>query len=475
MGLYEFRLPELGEGLHEGRIEKWIVKPGDVIEEDDVLAEVENDKALVELFSPVGGKILEIKVEAGTTAVVGDLLVTMEVAGEGNAGAGAGESAGAHPATEAQAPATAATATSAAMAATTASTGAASTDATATGGTAAANPAALESRAQEVLATPGVRKYAREHGVDISLVKPTGNNGKVTQGDVDAYIAGGATGVSGASAANGASTSAGASNATTTGANAPSATPSPAANVGPSGAAAFARDEPEERVALTTIRKRIAEAMVNSKKTAPHVTIMDEVDVSELVKFRGEIKPLAADRGVKITYLPFIVKALVAAVRLHPGLNASYDETTQELVYKYYYHIGIATDTDRGLLVPVVRYADKKNMWTIASEINDLAARGRDGKLKPEEMRGSTISITNIGSAGGMFFTPIINYPEVAILGVGRITEKPVIKDGAIVPGQMMALSLSFDHRIIDGGLAQRFVNDIKRLLENPRLMLMEV
>lgn len=451
MGLYEFRLPELGEGLHEGRIEKWIIKPGDVIQEDDVLAEVENDKALVELFSPVGGKVLDIKAPAGTTAVVGDLLVTLEVEGAGNA-TGAPPSASAAPA-EVTTP----SAVTQPIVDPSQAIVAANVSPAAIAGPQQGN-AALASRAAEVLATPGVRKFARERGVDIGLVTGTGNNGKVTQADVEAYVSGGTTTTSVAAVA-------------TTDA---SALDAPAAS-GSRPTPVLVGEEPEERVALTTIRKRIAEAMVRSKHTAPHVTIMDEVNVGQLVQLRNEIKPLASERGVKITYLPFVVKALVAALKLHPGINASFAEDTQELVYKYYYHIGIATDTERGLLVPVVRHADKKNMWSIASEIQDLATRGRSGKLKPDELKGSTISITNIGSAGGLFFTPIINYPEVAILGVGRITEKPVIENGAVVPGHMMSLSLSFDHRVIDGGLGQRFMNDIKRLLENPRLMLMEV
>jgi pyruvate dehydrogenase E2 component (dihydrolipoamide acetyltransferase) len=173
--------------------------------------------------------------------------------------------------------------------------------------------------------------------------------------------------------------------------------------------------------------------------------------------------------------LPFIVKALVAALKNYPELNATLDDATDTLVIKKYYHIGIATDTDRGLLVPVIRHADQKNMWTIAAEIDDLATRGRAGKLTANELKGSTISITNIGAVGGMFFTPVINYPEVAILGVGRITERPIMQNGQVVGAQMMAFSLSFDHRVIDGALAQRFMNDLKRLLENPRLLLMEV
>ncbi|WAH36564.1 dihydrolipoamide acetyltransferase family protein [Alicyclobacillus dauci] len=435
MALFEFALPELGEGLHEGRISKWLVKPGDKIQEDDAVAEVENDKSLVELPSPVSGTIKELKVSEGTTSVVGDILLTVEVEGDipEHAKAQQAEAQAAHGGAESETQAEEAPKQETKQEAP-AATG---TDKT------------VKSAAHEVLATPGVRKYAREQGVDITAVTGTGNNGKVTKGDIDQFLAGGAQ---------------------------------PAAADQPDADAPAAKkttqvtgDEVEERVALPMIRQAIARAMVKSKYTAPHVTIMDEVDVTELVKLRKEVKPLAEERGVKITYLPFIVKALVAALRQRPQLNSEYDEEKQELILKHYYHIGIATDTDRGLLVPVVRHADRKNMWNIAEEINDLATRGRAGKLAPNEMKGSTISITNIGSAGGMFFTPIINYPEVAILGVGRITEKPIIKNGEFAVGQIMSLALSFDHRIIDGALGQHFLNDIKRLLENPRLLLLEV
>lgn len=438
MGRYEFRLPELGEGLHEGRIEKWVVNVGDVIKEDDVLAEVENDKALVELFSPVSGKITEITAPAGATVHVGDVIVAFEVEGEGNAAAPVNNAAAA--------PTPAATAAAETAAPTTAAPSTAVATTPAQAGAATATVAPVSGR--EVLATPGVRKYAREHGIDISLVPGTGPNGKVTKEDVDQFATGGVTAAA---------------------APQPVQAPSPASST-----VGFTGDV-EERVPLTTIRKRIAEAMVNSKHTAPHVTLMDEVDVTDLVELRAEVKGMAADRGVKLTYLPFVVKALVAALKQHPVLNTSLDDTTQELVYKRYYHVGIATDTDRGLLVPVVRDADRKNILTIASEIEDLATRGRSGKLMPAELKGSTISITNIGSAGGMFFTPIINYPEVAILGVGRISDKPVVKNGQIAVGKVMALSLSFDHRVVDGALAQRFINDVKKLLENPRLLLLEV
>jgi len=452
MAVFEFRLPELGEGLHEGRISKWLVKPGDVIEEDDAIAEVENDKALVELPSPIAGKVIEIKVEEGTTSVVGDLLMTMEVAGDATDSAAAADAAAESTELDesVQAPSPATDSAPAANI---------SQDEPQKAPQQTPQP---QPSAHDVLATPGVRKYAREQSVDISLVKGTGANGKVTREDIDASRSG---------AAQPATTTPAASEANATTAQTPKV------------AAATAREttsgtldaEAEERVPLTMIRKKIAEAMAHSMYTAPHVTLMDEVDVTELVQLRAEIKPLAATRGVKITYLPFVVKAMVAALRTCPELNSTLDEERQELVLKHNYHIGIATDTDRGLLVPVVRHADRKNMWQIASEIEDLATRGRNSKLTPAEMKGSTISITNIGSAGGMFFTPIINFPEVAILGVGRITERPIMKDGQVVGAQMMALSLSFDHRIIDGALGQRFMNMLKSLLENPRLLLLEV
>ena len=471
MAIYELKLPELGEGLHEGRIAKWLVKPGDTIKEDDAVAEVENDKSMVELPSPVDGKVVNLVVEEGTTAVVGDILLTLEVAGEGNATTSAKEAdsntaavqdAGyehtADPSPEPMSPVTQQPA---------AQTGAASAQAAGTanaaGTTIPTEGDALASRAHEVLATPGVRKFARESGIDIGRVKGTGANGKVTREDVEKFMQGGNQVTAATQAAvegvNAASSAQAVEGAQTVLQTAPLTT----------------ADTVEERIPLSSIRKIIAQAMAKSAYTAPHVTVMDEVDVTELVQLRKELKPLGEERGVKVTYLPFIVKAMIAAIRKYPHLNASLDDERQELVVKHNYHIGIATDTERGLVVPVVRDADRKSMWTIAAEIADMAQRARTNKLGPTEMRGSTISITNIGSAGGMFFTPIINYPEVAILGVGRITEKPVMKNGEIVGAHMMALSLSFDHRIIDGVMGQNFVNEIKRLLENPRLLMMEV
>ncbi len=429
MAKFEYKFPELGEGLMEGEIVKWHVKPGDSIQEDDILMEVQNDKAVVEVPSPVTGKVEELKADEGTVCTVGDVVAIYEVEGEAPAQEEAGESAPAPAAAESSSDDNKAEQKREAPQAQSAE---------------AARPAAAADKTQ-VLATPSVRKYARDKDVDITQVQGTGKNGRITREDIDGFASGDA--------------------------------PSKAADA-PASAAAAPQAEPgalEERVPLKGVRKVIANAMSKSVYTAPHVTIMDEVDVSKLVELRQNAKPLAEKKGVKLTYLPFIVKALVAAVREFPVLNASIDDENNEIIYKKYYHIGIAADTDNGLVVPVVKDSDRKNIWSIANEIRELAGKAREGKLAPNEMKGSTVSITNIGSAGGMFFTPVINWPEVAILGTGRISEKPVVRDGELAVGQLMALSLSFDHRLIDGATAQNAMNYIKQLLEDPQLLIMEV
>ncbi|UJF31932.1 dihydrolipoamide acetyltransferase family protein [Paenibacillus hexagrammi] len=440
MALFEYKFPELGEGIHEGEIVKLLVKAGDTVTDESILMEVQNDKAVVEVPCPVEGKIVDVKVKEGQVCTVGELVMTIEVAGEVPASASHGHDAPAAASSSAPAaPAAAAAAPTAAPAV-------------------AAAPSAAPSggAAREVLATPSVRKLAREKGVNLAEVTPTGKHGRVTREDVLGF------GGAGASAAPAAAEPAAI-------ATAGAAAPAPVAQQ------VVVGDRVEERIPFKGIRKVIANAMVKSVYTAPHVTLMDEIDVSALVALRERTKPLAEKKGVKLTYLPFIVKALVAACRQFPVMNAMIDEEKQEIVYKKYYNIGIATDTENGLLVPVIHDADRKNVWSIAASIKDLAVRGRDGKLAPNELKGSTISITNIGSVGGMFFTPVINFPEVAILGAGRITEKPVVKNGEIVPAHVMALSLSFDHRIVDGATAQSFLNYIKQLLADPELLVLEV
>ncbi|CAM3968129.1 2-oxo acid dehydrogenase subunit E2 [Saccharibacillus endophyticus] len=429
---FAYKFPELGEGLHEGEIVKMHIKAGDKVTDDDIIMEVQNDKAVVEVPCPVNGTVLEVRVADGETHHVGDIVAIIEVEGELPEGSETIEESA--PAAEAKAPVSA---------------------------PAAASTSGAPNR--EVLATPSVRKFAREEGVELGQVQGTGKNGKISREDVENFKKNGGQAPAAASAP----------------AAAASEAPAAAKAEAPAKAAAAPTAVPaaadEERVPFKGIRKAISNAMVKSAYTAPHVTIMDEVDVTELVAFRTRMKPLAEKKGVKVTYLPFIVKALVAAVREFPALNASIDEAANEIVYKKHYDIGIATDTENGLIVPVIKDADRKSVFKIAESISDLAKRGREGKLAPNEMRGSTISITNIGSAGGMFFTPIINYPEVAILGTGRISEKAIVRNGEIVAAPMMALSLSFDHRLIDGATAQNCMNYLKSLLANPELMVMEV
>lgn len=435
MAKFEYRFPELGEGLHEGEIIKMHIKVGDKVTDDDIIMEVQNDKAVVEVPCPVNGTVQEVFGTDGAIFRVGQVVAIIDAEGEVPEQEPAPEE---HNAQEADA----------------AKGGADTKDSPASENPAAGKDSAAAPAApnREILATPSVRKFAREKGVDLGQVQGSGKAGKITREDVEAFLSGGGAPASAQESAK-----------------AEEAAPAAAA------ASAASVSAEEERVPFKGIRKAISNAMVKSAYTAPHVTIMDEVDVTDLVAFRTRMKPIAEKKGTKVTYLPFIVKALVAAARQFPALNASIDEENNEIVYKKHYDIGIATDTDNGLIVPVIKDADRKSIWMIADAIRDLAARGREGKLAANEMRGSTISITNIGSAGGMFFTPIINYPEVAILGTGRISEKPVVKNGEIVVAPVMALSLSFDHRLIDGATAQHFMNYIKELLSNPELLVMEV
>src|SRR5699024_3177511 len=222
------------------------------------------------------------------------------------------------------------------------------------------------------------------------------------------------------------------------------------------------------------IRRAIASAMVNSKTKAPHVTLMDEIDVSALVDHRNKFKGVAAERDIKLTFLPYVVKALISASKKYPILYAAVDHETDELIYKHYHNIGIAADTDRALLVPVVKDADRKSLFEISADINELAEKARNGKLTADEMKGASNTITNIGSVGGQWFTPVLNYPEAIILGVGRIQEKPIARNGEVVVAPVLALSLSFDHRIVDGATGQQALNQIKRILNDPQLIMME-
>ena len=439
---FEFRLPDIGEGIHEGEIVKWFVKAGDTIEEDDVLAEVQNDKSVVEIPSPVSGTVEEVLVDEGTVAVVGDVIVKIDAPdAEEMQFKGSHSDDSSSKQEEKQEEASAeeeSTSSSQTQQASTAS-----------------NQEAEVDDNKTVKAMPSVRKYARENGVNIKAVTGTGKNGRITKEDVDAYLNGGST--DSASNESAAASSTGNEETSTS-----------ASQSVPEG------DFPETTEKIPAMRKAIAKAMVNSKHTAPHVTLMDEIDVQELWDHRKKFKEIAAEQGTKLTFLPYVVKALVSALKKYPALNTSFNEEAGEVVHKHYWNIGIAADTDKGLLVPVVKHADRKSIFEISDEINELAVKARDGKLTSDEMKGATCTISNIGSAGGQWFTPVINHPEVAILGIGRIAQKPIVKDGEIIAAPVLALSLSFDHRQIDGATGQNAMNHIKRLLNNPELLLME-
>ncbi|MBA9025032.1 dihydrolipoamide acetyltransferase family protein [Peribacillus huizhouensis] len=427
---FQFRLPDIGEGIHEGEIVKWFVKPGDKVQEDDVLCEVQNDKAVVEIPSPVTGTVEEVHVEEGTVAIVGDILISFDAPGyedlqfKGDHGeeSSTKEVEAAQEVKSEEAPKQEV-------------------------------QAEVDSN-RRIIAMPSVRKYAREKGVDIRQVAGSGDNGRVLKGDIDSFLSGGTT----APAA----------------AQAETVTTEEKETAKPQAPSIPAGQYPETREKMSGIRKAIAKAMVNSKHTAPHVTLMDEIDVTKLVAHRKKFKEVAAQKGIKLTFLPYVVKALTSALREFPALNTSLDDATSEIVHKHYYNIGIAADTEKGLLVPVVKDADRKSTFAISNEINELGAKARDGKLAPDEMKGASCTISNIGSAGGQWFTPVINHPEVAILGIGRIAEKPVVRDGEIVAAPVLSLSLSFDHRMIDGATAQNALNHIKKLLNDPELLLME-
>ncbi|MTT31980.1 biotin/lipoyl-binding protein [Terrilactibacillus sp. BCM23-1] len=428
---YEFKLPDIGEGIHEGEIVKWFVKPGDEVKEDDILAEVQNDKAVVEIPSPVDGKILEVKVDEGVTVEVGTVVVTIDAEGYE-------ESEEPSEAPDAETPVTEVADVKSPAA-----------------------PAEDKGAEQKrVIAMPSVRKYARDNGVNISNVQGTGNHGRILKDDIDLFIEGGST------PEHPADIEEQVSSPVTRDENSEQETVTQTPS--------FNQTQRESREPLKGIRKAISKAMVHSKHTAPHVTLMDEVDVSKTVAHRKTFKGEAAELGIKLTYLPYVIKALVAALREFPVLNASIDDANEEVVYKHYYNIGIATDTDQGLFVPVIKDADRKSMYQLATEISDYASKAREGKLASGDMKGGTCTITNIGSAGGQWFTPVINHPEVAILGIGRITEKPVVENGEVVVRPVIALSLSFDHRIIDGATAQYAMNKIKRLLNDPQRLILE-
>ncbi len=360
-------MPDIGEGVAEGEIVRWLVEEGASVKEDQPLVEVLTDKADVEIPSPVTGVLREILARPGQVVQVGDPIARIEEV----------------PRTEA--------------------------------------PTPTAPKRADVLATPAVRGLAKELGVDLAAVPASGPGGRVTEEDVRRAA-------------------------------------------GKAGAAAR-----EERIPFAGKRRMAARRMVAAKTTVPHAFLVDEADATEILRLRGAAREAAAREGVKVTALPFVVQAVAAALARHPAMNASLDEARGEIVLKRHYDIGIAVDAEDGLVVPVVRDADRKGILELSREIERLSDSVRTGKVSREDLAGSTFTVTSIGSIGGLFSYPVINVPEAGILGVHRIVKRPVARDGQIVLRDMVYLSLSFDHRIVDGGTATRFLNDVILRVENPR------
>jgi pyruvate dehydrogenase E2 component (dihydrolipoyllysine-residue acetyltransferase) len=400
--IYEFRLPDVGEGVAEGEVVKWLVKEGDVLQEDQPMVEIMTDKATVEIPAPRAGRVAKLMFAEGQICPVGKVLIAIEVPDTA-----AGD------AIAATAPAHVAVAPSAST------------------GESAPRNNGVNARDAGVLATPATRKLARDVDVDIREVTGSGPGGRITSDDVRAHS------------------------------GAPAAARAPVA-------------DGDTRIPFRGVRRKIAEHMVLSKHTAAHFTYVDEIDCTDLVALRTRANARLAAAGTsqekvgKLSFLPFVVKATAAALAKFPQLNATLDDAAGEIIQRAHRHIGLATATEAGLIVPVVRDADRLSIVELAGEIERLATLTRTGKAAREDLSGSTFTITSLGALGGLLATPIINHPEVAILGVHKITRRPAVKDDAIVIRDLMNLSISVDHRVVDGYDAARFIAEIKATLETP-------
>lgn len=433
MGIFVFKLPDVGEGTAEAEIVAWHVKIGDMVEEDQNLVDVMTDKATVEMTAPVAGKIIALHGEPGAMAPVGAPLVEFEVEGAGNAKAAPAKAAAA-PKPEAKPETKPETKLEAAKPA------------------AAVEPAAPMQRAQSVsgpafatrsagekpVASPAVRQRARELGVELAFVPGSGPGGRISHGDLDAYLAGGGR---------------------------------PVAAVAPR-PTGVAREGIED-VKIIGLRRRIAEKMQEAKRRIPHYAYVDEVDMTELEDLRAHLNKTKRDDQPKLNVLPFIMRALVKVLPDYPAINARFDDDAGIVHRHAAVHIGIATQTANGLIVPVVRHAEALDVWQSALEVARVAKAARENKAKSDELQGSTITITSLGVLGGLVTTPVINHPEVAIIGPNAIVERPVVRGGQIVVRKMMNLSSSFDHRVVDGYDAAEFIQRIKALLEHPALLFM--
>jgi len=441
----EFKLPDLGEGVTEAEVDRWLVTEGDTIAEDDPLVELITDKATAEVPSPFAGVVSKIHVAAGEVVPVGTVLVTIRSDSEAPAASGsspreradseATSSSGFSPRERADSQAPAASGfpprertpnADAARAAASEDGGSASSDSVPLGGT-----QTTAARGSSVKAMPPVRRLARELGVDLAVVAGSGTDGAILRSDVTAAATGG------------------------------------------SGAASAPVKEGGRREALRGVRRIIAERMTHAHQTIPPVTHVEECDVTEVDATRKLANERTPDHA-RLTFLPFIVKAVVQGLKDHPALNATLDEDAGEIVYHDRYDIGVAVDTPSGLMVPVIHEADKKRLREIGTEIDGLAEAARSGTLDAAQLRGGTFTVTSPGPFGGLMATPIIFHPQVAILGVHRATERPVVRDGQIVIRKMMNMSITFDHRVLDGMTASRFILDVVKLLEHPAVLALE-
>jgi 2-oxoisovalerate dehydrogenase E2 component (dihydrolipoyl transacylase) len=462
MGIHVIKMPDIGEGIAEVELAAWHVKVGDVVSEDQILADVMTDKATVEIPSPVVGKVLALGGVVGEVMAVGGELIRIEVEGAGNVKEGAA----AKPATSAAVPNTAGTAvgpdmatqsgqsapadipktmgvepvqaetkkapTSPAAASASAAKPAAKSASGAVRNTSAARP-----EGERALASPAVRQRAWDLGIDIQFVHGTGPAGRVTYDDIDAFLAG--------------------------------------KNAPPAGTdTRYATRADEEQVPVIGLRRKIAQKMQEAKRRIPHFTYVEEIDVTELESLRAQLNSKWGKERGKLTVLPLLVRAVVVALRDFPQINARYDDEAGVVTRYGAVHVGIATQTGSGLMVPVVKNAESRDPWGNAAEIARLADAARTGKAGRDELSGSTITITSLGALGGIVSTPVINHPEVGIVGVNRMVERPVVRDGAIVIRKMMNLSSSFDHRVVDGADAAEFIQSIRALLEHPALLFVE-
>lgn len=450
--MYQFKMPDLGEGIHEGEILVWHTKVGADIAEDDPLVDVETDKAAVTIPAPTAGKITQLNGGVGDTVLVGTVLAVIDNGSETATTAESAAAVATPPPKAAPAPTTA--------------------------------PAAEDSSRSRrpVPAAPATRRLARELGVDLSLVTPTGPAGRVAPEDVKLFASQSASEAPSRDEARAPSTAlavpppaqveAPARAETEYAAHAASAIPFLDIEPLPD----FSQWGPIEKEPLRSIRRRVAHRMVTSMVLVPHVAHMDEADVTELELFREQENERRAEQSdsTHLTLLAFVAKAVTAGLKAAPAFNASLDPFGEEIVYKKYVNIGIAVDTGRGLIVPVVRDTDRKSIVGLARDISNVAKRARSGEIEVSELRGGTFTITNVGPLGGTALIPTINYPEVAILGMGRVQDKPVVRNGEIVIRKVLPLTLAFDHRIADGADAARFVSELVRQLSDPRLLFLE-